>query len=209
MENCTEEALQLCGKSLTVSQVMDVVLQDKAFYDYSGGGVTLSGGECLIQADFCVALLQKLKENNINTAVDTSGYVPRKVLSKVIPYTDLFLYDIKHIDPEKHKYYTGVDNAQIIENLKYLNEQKKLVEIRIPIIPTVNDDDKTINDIGNLLSKQSCIQSVRILAYNNLASSKYEMIGRNSTQPKVTPLDDSKMRSIQSTLELYGLNVVY
>lgn len=208
-ESCLEDALIWCGKTMTVDQVVEIVLQDQAFFARSGGGITLSGGECLCQADFCAALLQKMKELGIHTAVDTSGHVSREALKKVIPYTDIFLYDIKHVDSEKHQYYTGVCNNLILENLAYLNEQDKTVEIRIPIIPTVNDDAVTIHGIGTLLAKHPNIQAVRILAYNDLAGSKYEMLGKTSSLPQVPPPADDNMSSVQSILESYELNVIW
>ena len=208
-ESCLEDALIWCGKTMTVDQVVEIVLQDQAFFARSGGGITLSGGECLCQADFCAALLQKMKELGIHTAVDTSGHVSREALKKVIPYTDIFLYDIKHVDSEKHQYYTGVCNNLILENLAYLNEQSKTVEIRIPIIPTVNDDAVTIHGIGTLLAKHPNIQAVRILAYNDLAGSKYEMLGKTSSLPQVPPPADDNMSAAQSILASYELNVIW
>lgn len=207
-EYCTEEALILCGKTVSVEQVMQTVLLDQAFYIQSGGGMTLSGGECLCQADFCTELLQTAKKYRIHTAVDTSGYVPQDTLKKIIPFTDIFLYDIKHIDSEKHKAYTGVSNQLILNNLAYLNGQGKTIEIRFPVIPTVNDDPATIHAIGVFLSQFSCIQAVRILSYNNLAGSKYEMLGRINSMPQVPPPDESQMTTIQAILKSYGLKVI-
>ena len=208
MENCPSNALILSGKKMSLSEVFQIAMEDVKFYQQSGGGVTLSGGECLCQADFCTELLRLLKAQNINTAVDTSGYVSRTALDQVIPYTDMFLYDIKHIDIDKHKLYTGVTNERILDNLSYLNNKGKKVEIRIPIIPTVNDDERTIQQIGKLLSNYEVIQNVRILAYNNLAGSKYEMIGKENKMPKVEPPSEEHMIGISKILQSYGLNVV-
>ena len=207
INNCLGEALKLCGKYYTIEQVIEEVIQDISFYLESGGGITLSGGECLCQADFCSELLQKIKSLGINTAVDTSGYVARGEIDKVIPFTDIFLYDIKHIDPESHRAITGVRNDIIIENLLYLCELHKKVEIRIPIIPSLNDNDQTIYQIGTLLKNHSNIQGVRLLKYNNLASSKYDAIGKMNTLPRIKPPSDAKMMHLKRILEDSGLNV--
>lgn len=208
VETCPAEALIQCGRVMSVKEVLDLVMEDEAFYRRSNGGVTLSGGECLCQADFCTALLQELKARYIHTAVDTSGYVPRAELDKVIPFTDIFLYDVKHIDSTLHKKYTGVPNEEILENLKYLHEKHKPVEIRIPLIPTVNDAPDVLHAIGAFLRGMDNIKAVRILPYNNLAGSKYEMIGRGNTQPKVVPPSQRKLDSVRSLLAEYGLTVL-
>lgn len=136
---CFSGALSLYGKEVTTDEVMRDLLSDKDFYESGNGGITLSGGECLMQAAFCAELLQKCKQNGLHTAVDTCGMVPRAALDSVIPYTDLFLYDIKVIDEDVHKACTGQSNKLILENLSYLNEKKKAVEIRIPFVPHYNN----------------------------------------------------------------------
>ncbi|MBO5670856.1 MAG: glycyl-radical enzyme activating protein, partial [Clostridia bacterium] len=118
-EVCLGGALTLFGREMTVDELMPLLLEDRAFYENSGGGVTLSGGECLSQAAFCRELLRRLKEEGIHTAVDTCGCVPRAVLDEVIPYTDIFLYDVKAVDDAVHKRCTGRSNASILENLRY------------------------------------------------------------------------------------------
>lgn len=116
---CLGRALVLYGKEMTADELMPVLLEDKAFYDNSGGGITLSGGECLCQPDFCAELLRKAKENGLNTAVDTCGFVPRAAIDAVMPYTDMFLYDIKAMDETVHIRCTGHANQPILENLRY------------------------------------------------------------------------------------------
>lgn len=206
-KNCLGEALIYCGREMTVDEVVAIVLEDKEFYLNSGGGVTLSGGECLCQADFCAELLKKLKEYNINCNIDTCGYVDKSAIDKVLPYTDVFLYDIKHIDSELHKKYTGVPNEKIIENLKYINSLKKDIEVRIPLIPDVNDDANTIGKIGELLGGLDMVKKVKILPYNNLAGSKYEILGLENTMPKVAPPTKDKMEEVKKILENYHLSV--
>jgi organic radical activating enzyme len=121
-KNCPTGAITVYGRTVTVDEILPELIEDRDFYESSGGGVTLSGGECLLQADFCEALLIKLKEHGIHIAVDTCGFVSREALDKVIPYTDLFLYDIKAISEDVHIKCTGQSNKIILENLKYIDE---------------------------------------------------------------------------------------
>lgn len=206
--SCLGEALVYCGKEMTADEVLGIVLEDEKFYVNSGGGVTLSGGECLCQADFCAELLKKLKEHGINCNVDTCGYVDRSAIDKVIPFTDVFLYDIKHIDSDIHKKYTGVPNERIIENLKYINSKGKRIEVRIPLIPGVNDDPETIGAIGMLLSSLDSVEKVRVLPYNNLAGSKYEILGLESTMPNAEPPSRQKLYDTVMILKKCGVNAM-
>lgn len=206
-ESCLSGALRYCGKMMSVDEVVEVLLKDKDFYDQSGGGITLSGGECLCQADFCAELLKRLKKYNINCNIDTCGYVDKCAIDKVAPYTDVFLYDIKHIDSELHKKYTGVPNEKIIENLRYINSLDKPIEVRIPLIPGINDDVYTISKIGELLKEIDTLKIVKILPYNNLAGSKYENLGKENTMPNVLPPSKEKIEEIKKILEGYRLTV--
>lgn len=204
---CLTNALTLCGRSMTLTQVLEAVLEDASFYAETGG-VTLSGGECLCQPEFCAALLHALRERGIHTAVDTSGCVPPDAIRRVWDDTDIFLYDIKHIDSAQHRRYTGVGNEQILENLRLLNAHGNRVEIRIPLIPGVNDDDETIQRIGALLSELPVVEKVRVLAYNNLAGSKYALIGRENTMPECQPPSPEKLREVRRKLASFSLTVL-
>lgn len=186
-EVCLGEALKIYGREMTIENLMPILLEDKHFYETSGGGVTLSGGECLIQPDFCAELLKNLKENRINTAVDTCGFVSREVLDKVIPYTDVFLYDIKAIDEDVHIRCTGKSNKIILNNLVYLDSQNKAIEIRIPYVPNFNDTE--IPKINRFLKTLKNIKSIKVLPYHNYAGSKYEAMGMQNTLPSVLPTD--------------------
>ena len=184
-ENCAGEARIVYGKEVTVEELLPILLEDKDFYDNSGGGVTLSGGECLMQADFCAALLKQLKAHGIHTAVDTCGFVPREALEKVIPYTDVFLYDLKAYDEDIHLQCTGRSNKLILENLTYLDSRGKNIEIRIPYVPDYNDNQ--MEKIVRFLAPMQHIAKVRILAYHNHAGSKYEALGMENTLPSRLP----------------------
>ncbi len=198
---CMGHALIQCGKEMTVEQVLEQVLKDKNFYQQSGGGVTLSGGECLCQASFCAELLRRLKQEEIHCAVDTSGFVNREAIIKVEPYTDLFLFDIKHMSEEGHRRCTGVSNKMILDNLVYLNESGKRIEIRIPIIPGWND--MAVNEVAGFLRSINFEQKVKLLPYNNLAGSKYTAVGKVNTMPEAEPPDDEQM---QLFVELFRRN---
>lgn len=187
-EGCLGEALKFYGREMTVDELLPLLIEDRDFYDTSGGGVTLSGGECLCQADFCRELLQALKAEGINTAVDTCGFVPKEALDKVIPFTDMFLYDIKAIDENVHAKCTGQRNSVILENLRYLDGLGKKIEIRIPYVPEYNDGE--VEKIRAFLDGLKNITKVRVLAYHNYAGSKYESLSMENTLPKRLPTDE-------------------
>ena len=193
IEDCLGEARVLYGTEVTVEELLPKLLEDKAFYESSGGGVTLSGGECLCQADFCAALLKELKENGIHTAVDTCGFVPQKAFDKVIPFTDLFLYDIKAIAEDVHIKCTGQSNKLILENLKYLDGLGKKIEIRIPFVPEYNDDQ--MEKIRDFLKPLKNITAVKVLPYHSYAGSKYDALGMENTLPERLPTQEEIKRA--------------
>ena len=169
-------------------ELMPILLEDKAFYENSGGGITLSGGECLLQADFCAEVLRLAKEHGLNTAVDTCGFVSRAALDKVIPYTDVFLYDVKAIDEDVHLRCTGQSNRIILENLRYLDACGCKIEIRIPFVPDRNDGE--IPAIADFLKSLKHIVRVRVLPYHSYASSKYAALGIENTLPARLPTEE-------------------
>lgn len=187
------DALKIYGKEFLTEELLPILTEDKDFYNNSGGGVTISGGECLLHTDFCVELLKKLKEKNINTAVDTCGFVSRETFDKVIPYTDVFLYDIKAFDEKTHIRCTGQSNKLILDNLKYLDECGKKIEIRIPYVPEYNSGE--INKIFDFLKTLKNIVKIRVLPYHNYAASKYEALSMENTLP-------SKLLSAEKIEEL-------
>ena len=187
-EVCVGNALIFYGEERTAEELLPELLKDKEFYQNSGGGVTLSGGECLLQADFCAELLKKLKENGVHTAVDTCGFVPKTALEKVIPYTDIFLYDIKAIDKETHTRCTGQGNQRVLENLLFLDEKGCKTEIRIPFVPGYNDGE--MEKIAGFIKRLKCVTKTEILPYHNYAGSKYESLGMPNTLPALTPTEE-------------------
>lgn len=178
-EVCPTEALELYGKSVTVDEVYNVVAKDKVFYEASGGGVTLSGGDPCSQADFTAGLLKKCRENGICTAIETSGYADEKALLTAIEYCDLILFDIKETDEEIHKQYTGVSLMPILENLKLINKNKIPFIIRAPIIPTLNDRESHFNALKAIRESMEFCQGVQIMPYHRIGSYKYALLGRD------------------------------
>ena len=201
---CLGNALTFYGKEMSVDELLPILLEDKDFYTTSGGGVTLSGGECLMQADFCAELLKVLKESDIRTAVDTCGFVSKEVLDKVIPYTDIFLYDFKAFDENVHIKCTSVSNKLILDNLKYLDGCGKKIEIRIPYVPGFNSDQ--IVKMAEFLKGLKNITKVRVLPYHNYAGSKYKSLNMKNTLPKIMPTDE-EIKSAKETIKAYGLSV--
>ena len=187
-EVCLGNALVFYGTEKSVDELLHELLKDKEFYQTSGGGVTLSGGECLLQADFCAELLKKLKENGVHTAVDTCGFVPQTALDKVMPYTDIFLYDIKALDEEVHKQGTGQGNRQILENLLFLDEKGCKTEIRVPLIPNYNE--KEMEKIAEFIKPLKHVTKIEVLPYHNYAGSKYDSLGMPNTLPARMPTDE-------------------
>lgn len=204
-EACFNGALKLYGKEMTVREIMPLLLEDKDFYDNSGGGVTLSGGECLMQADFCVELLKELKENGIHTAVDTCGFVSKETLDRVMPYTDIFLYDLKAYDGEVHIKCTGQSNKLILENIKYIDSCQKTIEVRIPYVPGYNSEQ--IEKIAVFLSGLKNLTKVRVLPYHNYAGSKYSALNMENTLPEILPENDM-IEKAKECIRSYGIDTI-
>ncbi len=177
---CPNNAREICGREMSADEVFAVIQKDKAFYDASDGGVTFSGGECMLQSDFLLEILKKCKENGIHTAVDTAGHIKWESFEKILPYTDLFLYDIKCATDELHKEFTGVSNELILENLKKLSDSfGGEIIIRIPVIGGVNDSDDEMQKIRDIL-KNINYKSVELLPYHQMGEHKYEALNKQA-----------------------------
>ena len=203
-EVCLGDALTLYGKEMSVDELLPILLEDREFYENSGGGVTLSGGECLMHADFCAELLSRLKDEGISTAVDTCGFVSKSALDKVIPFADIFLYDIKARKSDVHIKCTERDNAVIIENIRYLASRGARIEVRIPFVPDYNDSE--IEDIAELLSEISTLTSVRVLPYHNYAGSKYSALDMENKSPERLP-NDEELAKAKDVLRSKGISI--
>ena len=190
---CAKEALTLWGREMSVEELMPLLLEDREFYLDSGGGVTLSGGECLTKPQFCRELLRCLKAEGIHTAVDTCGFVDWSAFEAVLEYTDLFLYDVKAVDREVHMRCTGQGNESILDNLRRLDAQGKRIEIRIPYVPGWNDSQ--MEPIRELLAGMKHISRVKVLPYHNYAGSKYVSLGMENTLPNLCPSPEAVARA--------------
>jgi len=197
---CLSGARELCGKEYTVDEVLKEIVKDKTFYETSGGGVTFSGGECMLHIDFLCAILKKCKENGIHTAVDTAGNVPWEYFEKVIPYTDLFLYDIKVMDSEVHKEHVGVTNSLILDNLEKLLNSKACVWVRVPVVPGVNDTEEEMKNIKAFFETNGYPEKVELLPYHAMGEHKYEALGK-ATQKFDIP-DEEKMEKLKNFVVL-------
>jgi len=192
---------------MAVDEVMAEVSKDVPFYDESGGGVTFSGGEPLMQPAFLIALLEACGQVDIHRAVDTSGHADGETLLQVAESTDLFLYDLKHMDTEVHRRYTGAGNELILENLKRLAEAGADICVRLPIIPGVNDDLDNVENTGAFLRTLRRINMVEVLPYHDVMLSKYRRFGWIYRLGQIPPLDPARMREIAEVLSRYGLSV--
>ena len=199
---CFVDAIEWIGKEMTVHEVMDEIKRDILFYDESKGGITLSGGEPLMQPEFAIEVLKKCKAENIHTAVDTCGYAPWDILVEVQKYADLFLFDIKHMDNEQHKKYTGVSNRLILSNLKKLSLIHPNIVIRIPIIPGINDDHNNLYETGKFIASLG-IKQVHILPYHNIGIAKYQRMGLDYLQNDLSSPNDKSIQDIQSLGNLW------
>lgn len=189
---CPTGARVIVGKECTVDEVIRVAKKDIRFYESSGGGVTFSGGECMLRIDFLNEALMKCKAFGIHTAVDTAGDIPFEYFERILPYTDLFLYDIKTIDNEKHKKYTGVGNKLILKNLERLIRSGARVWVRIPIIPTVNDSIEEMRAIRERLIEYGYPEKVELLPYHAMGAHKYHALGMHPCNFSVPDEDSIK-----------------
>lgn len=178
---CPTDARRVCGREYTSDEVLAELVKDKSFYENSGGGVTFSGGECMLQIDFLCEMLKKCKVEGLHTAVDTAGNVEWEHFERVMKYTDLFLYDVKLFDSAEHKKYTGAGNEKILENLKRLFESGAAVWIRIPIIGGVNDSAFEMQKIKSLLMPYNP-QKIELLPYHSLGIGKSEALNKKTRE---------------------------
>jgi pyruvate formate lyase activating enzyme len=197
----------MVGTKTTVSDLMDELEKDTLYYDQSDGGVTFSGGEPLLQIDFIEALLNCCVDKGIHTAIDTSGYVPKDSLSRVIPLADLFLYDIKMMDSNRHLQHTGVSNQRILANLKYLADAGANIIPRIPIIPGINDQNESIFQTGKFLQSLGTIKEINILPYHRTAESKYARMEKSYPLENLLPAPEENTAEIAWILENFGFKV--
>ena len=206
-EACVAEALEVVGREASVEEVMEVVRRDAVFYEESGGGVTFSGGEPTMQPVFLLELLRACKEEGFHTAVDTSGMTERESLLGIAEHVDLFLYDLKFMDDEAHRKYTGRSNALVLENLRALDEAGAKVIVRIPLIPGVNDDVDEVEKLGEFVSGLKGVREVCILPYHKAGTEKLGRLLIHREPFVCEPPADDKLEQVKGILERHGLKV--
>lgn len=179
VEACYMETLTLAGEKMTADDVVDIVARDLPFYEHSGGGLTLSGGEPLNQPEFTGEILRLAQEKGIHTAIQTSGQASLDSLKQVLAHVDLVIFDIKHLNPKVHQKLTGISNEQILDNLSYIHSMGADIVLQIPLIPGINDDQENLDQIIQLTRSMSSIQGLSVLAYHTLGVTKYRCTGRS------------------------------
>lgn len=190
------------GRDVTVKEVMDVVKRDMPYYGRSGGGLTLSGGESLLQPEFAAALLKASKEMGINTAMESMGYAKFEVIMKLLPYLDTYLMDIKHMDPVKHREFTGKENTLMVENAKKIAESRMCeLVIRVPVIPGFNDSEKEILEIAAYADSLPGVGRIHLLPYHKYGQGKYEGLGRPYPMGDAPMIPEEKINSWRDAVE--------
>lgn len=205
--NKCQEKKETVGEYFTVEELMEEILKDQLFYEESGGGVTISGGEPFIQYNFLLELLIACKKNNIHTCVDTSGHASKEHMLAVAGFTDMFLYDLKHIDSETHKKYTGIGNELILENLKMLDEMGKKIWVRYPMIPEKNDKEEDVLRMLAFLSKLKHKYPVSILPFHKIGKNKYQQFGIEYKMEGIEEPDREHVEEVKSLFERSGFEV--
>jgi len=205
---CYPNALFMAGTDYSVDELVEKLSKDIPFYEQSGGGVTISGGEALSQPEFTLELLKGLKKRGIHTAIDTTGFTSYKKIEAALPYTDLFLYDLKHMRSDQHKAVTGVPNELILENAKKIADAGGKIQVRIPVIPRFNDSEENIRETGmfcRLLG--DAVTMIQLLPYHNMGVMKYQRISNDHKVLEAPVPSDERIQSLKDILEEFGLTV--
>lgn len=207
-EICPTMATEMSGRLVTVDEIMTEVEKQRVFFDQSGGGVTISGGEPMGQPEFLIKLLDELKRRSIHRAVDTTGFTASDLLLEVAKRTDLFLYDLKMMDSERHRQWTGVDNTKILENLTLISTTTTPVNIRIPLIGNVNDDSENMTQTAAFIANLGGTKKrINLLPYHNIMSNKYRRLGSSFASGEMKEPDEQAIERIKSIFSTYGLQV--
>lgn len=196
---------KIVGQDVTVGEIIDIVERDRIYYRRSGGGLTLSGGESLTQPDFAVALLKTAKERGINTAMESTGFADFSVISRYLPYLDLYLMDIKHMNSAKHKEFTSQPNELILENAKKITDAGTRLIVRTPVIPTFNATKEEIGEIAKFASSLKGVTQMHILPYHRIGTDKYKGLNRDYSLTGIEPPSKELMNELLEVVNSYGL----
>ncbi len=203
-EDCLYDALKVTGKDVSVEEIMAEVRKDISYYKTSGGGLTLTGGEPMLQPDFTLALLKAAKREHIHTCVETCGWASQRAFKSVIPYVDLFLFDYKATDPETHRRLTGVSNKLILANLDFLYQNGATILLRCPLIPEVNDSPEHLAGIAALSQHYPNLKGIDLLPYHNIGNSKYERYGLKNPLPGLETTNEAVKQTWLSMIRSSG-----
>jgi len=204
-DNCPPHAMKLSTKRMTVDEVMQVVRSDRPFYRRTGGGMTVSGGEPLLQPEFTVGLLKAARSAAIGTALETAGHVPWSSVEAVVPWVDYLLYDVKHLDSETHRTYTGVPNALILDNLRQVAPLARHLIVRVPVIPGFNATDGAIREIAEFTLGLAGVKELHLLPYHRHGQAKYTQLDRIHEFEGVAPLSEEREQELAETVRSLGL----
>ncbi len=193
------------GRDVTAQEMLEEIKKDYQYYRRSGGGVTLSGGEALLQPDFAVELLKACQDFGINTAIETTAFASFDVIGKYLPYVDIFLMDIKHMDSKKHEQFTGQPNGLMLENARRVAETGANLIIRVPVVPTFNDTREEIMDIANFAKTLPGVKELHLLPYHRLGQDKYEGLGRTYELAELLPPSNEHMNMLLEAASQSGL----
>lgn len=210
VNECLNSALSIVGKEMTISEIMEIVREDKPFYETSGGGVTLSGGEVTMQPEAAISLLMTCKQEGINTAIETCGYTKLETILKLAEYVDLFLFDIKEFDSDKHFKWTGVRNERILENLETLLRHKYNVKVRMPLLKGVNECQEDIEKTMKFLEPfkdYKNFKGIDLLPYHKLGVNKYKQLGMDYQIEGDPSLSTEDLDRIEGWIKKYDLPV--
>ncbi|MDY6315411.1 MAG: glycyl-radical enzyme activating protein [Clostridia bacterium] len=196
--------IQTVGEDKTVREIMETVERDRVYYRRSGGGLTLSGGESLVQHEFAAALLRAAKETGINTAIESTACAEYSRIEAILPYLDTYLMDIKHINSDKHREFTGRSNELILENAKKLANEKCNLIVRVPVIPTFNDTPQEIYDIA-AFARSIGVKEIHLLPYHRLGTDKYTALGREYLMGHIDLIPKEKIATLQNVASSVGL----
>ena len=210
VEACIPDALKVSGEQVPISELLEYVEQDRAFYDQSGGGVTLGGGEVTAQPEAAINLLQACKQEGLHTAIETCGYTKKETILRFAEYVDLFLFDLKHIDPERHFELTGVRNEMILENLEELIMKRNHVKVRMPMLKGINDSEAEIRGVIEFLKpfrNFKNFEGIDLLPYHKLGVNKYVQLGMDYPIEGDPSLDDADLDRIEGWIREYDFPV--
>lgn len=208
VDACVTGTREMLGREASVGEVMIEILQDRIFYDQSGGGVTLSGGEPLMQPEFTRSLLEACQKEGVRTAVDTCGFAPQQDILRLAALTDLFLYDIKVMDEQKHIQHAGVSNSVILENLVALNRQHENIWMRIPVVPGLNNDSESMLQIARFAETLEHVQQVNLLPYHELGAHKVDRLGHRASVERASACPEEPIESFSEPFQRRGIRVL-